>query len=471
MENYSEIGTDLKQLITPEQAHFYRIIPYQKSEDCIIFLTDSIQNVEDFKKEVELILGFKSQIINLETVQIDRLLALHYSITEQSNFKSRRDRYPLDFVESLVAEAIRLKGSDIHIEPMEIDCRIRIRLNGELQERYKISRNDYLGLVNRIKILSNLDISERRLPQDGRFIFQSDQRQLDMRISIIPTLRGEKIVMRLLGADASNLIIDDLGFSEIQLKSYREGLKRTKGIILISGPTGSGKTTTLYATLKLLNSVKKNILTVEDPVEYTLAGINQVQAKFEIGLGFSHVLRSFLRQDPDIIMLGEIRDEETAKIAIRLALTGHLVLSTIHTNSGLGTISRLIDMGVPSYLIADTLLITIAQRLVKKLCNHCKKQEKFDVSFLPQNFQPQNIPDFHFTAVGCKNCLFTGFSERIAVYELIDIDSSLANLIRLNTLSSFSFQSKNIRDIKSNAYQLFIDGSTSLEEIYSILID
>jgi len=471
VNQFSEISTEVRQLITSEQAHYYRIIPFRQSDSYVHFWSDSKQDLNELKREMELILGLQSQIINIDSVQLDRLLAIHYNVTTETNFRPEDDGNSLDFVSNMVKEAVRLKASDIHIEPMEIDCRIRMRLNGELQERYKIPKNEYLGFVNRVKILSNLDISERRLPQDGRFMFDLDQLQIDLRVSIIPTLRGEKIVMRLLGKNAADLRLEALGFSESQLKIYLEGLKKTKGIILLSGPTGSGKTTTLYATLKVLNSIKKNILTVEDPVEYTLDGINQVQAKFEIGLGFSSVLRSFLRQDPDIIMLGEIRDEETAKLAIRLALTGHLVLSTIHTNSGLGTVHRLIDMGVPAYLIADTLIITIAQRLVRKLCHHCKKLTPFKRELLPPDFHPNMLPDQHFIPNGCNECLFTGFSGRIAVYELISVDAFLSSLIRSNNLSSFSFEERNILDIKSNAYKLFIEGTTSLDEIYPILVD
>ena len=261
-------------------------------------------------------------------------------------------------------------------------------------------------MINKIKILSNLDITEKRLPQDGRINYQYGDQKFDIRVSVCPTLYGEKAVLRLLNNDASNIDIRNLGIHEKGLDTYLKGVHKPNGIILISGPTGSGKTTTLYATLKELNSIDRNITTIEDPIEYTLDGINQVQLKEDIGLTFSSALRSFLRQDPDIIMLGEIRDGETAQMAIRASLTGHLVLSTIHTNSAWGIISRLIDMGVPRFLIANTLNLAVAQRLVRKLCEHCKKtvpvSEVNGASEVADDVPELAIP------VGCDHCHFTG---------------------------------------------------------------
>src|SRR5690606_16390653 len=248
------------------------------------------------------------------------------------------------------------------------------------------------------------------------------QYKFDIRVSILPTLHGEKVVLRLLNNDATNISLEGLGLGERDLSNYLEGVQRPSGMVLISGPTGSGKTTTLYATLKLLNEEKRNIVTVEDPIEYTLEGINQVQLKEDIGLTFTAALRSFLRQDPDVIMLGEIRDGETAQMAIRAALTGHLVLSTIHTNSAWGTISRLIDMGVPPFLLSNTINCSVAQRLVRKLCGDCKISAPVSVADLPLQYNAANAPAEHQIAVGCEKCHYTGYKGRQAIYEIIPID-------------------------------------------------
>ena len=265
-------------------------------------------------------------------------------------------------------------SSDIHIEPYEKYSRVRFRIDGHLIEQFKVNQSQYPQIVNQVKIKAGLDISQKRLSQDGRIAINAEGNEFDIRVSCLPTLHGEKIVMRILKRDTSDINLEHLGFTKKELQVYKEGIKNPNGIILISGPTGSGKTTTLYGTLKLLNEESRNITTIEDPIEYTLEGINQVQLKEDIGFDFPSALRTFLRQDPDIIMVGEIRDEKTANMAIKAALTGHLVFSTIHTNSAWATISRLIDMNIPPFLIASTLKISMAQRLVRKLCPKCKKE-------------------------------------------------------------------------------------------------
>ncbi|HLA55562.1 MAG TPA: GspE/PulE family protein, partial [Flavobacterium sp.] len=372
-----------------------------------------------------------------------------------------------DFIEKLLSEAKSLKCSDIHFEVYEESSRIRFRIDGQLIERYKVDRENYLELVNKIKIKAKLNITEKRLPQDGRITTGS----FDIRVSILPTLFGEKIVMRLLGQDASNIDLNTLGLQEAELFHYLEAVKKPNGIILISGPTGSGKTTTLYATLRLLNDSKRNIVTVEDPIEYTLRGINQVQLKEDIGLTFASALKSFLRQDPDVIMLGEIRDSETALMAIRASLTGHLVLSTIHTNSAVGTISRLIDMGVPSYLISETLNLSVAQRLVRKLCPNCKTEAVFQAGDFPLNYKfPYQISTYSKPS-GCNKCFHTGYKGRTAIYEVLTIDHIAAQAIKNNTLSQLSESDENYKSLSDKAYDILAKGETSLEEIYSILIN
>jgi type IV pilus assembly protein PilB len=278
------------------------------------------------------------------------------------------------------------------------------------------------------------------------------------------------VVLRLLNNDATNIDLFTLGFEEGDLNNYLEGVKRPNGIVLISGPTGSGKTTTLYATLKLLNKNTRNILTIEDPIEYTLDGINQVQLKENIGLTFAAALRTFLRQDPDVIMVGEIRDPETANMAIRAALTGHLVLSTIHTNSAWGTISRLMDMGIPPFLVANTLNTSVAQRLLRMLCPHCKQEQVMDQNLFPRSFHPPYALTTHWLAKGCDQCYFTGYKGRKAVYEVIPLDQELAVEVKAGQQQpELLLKERGIRSIGANAFELFAQGLTSLEEVYPLL--
>ena len=311
-----------------------------------------------------------------------------------------------------------------------------------------------------------MDISEKRLPQDGRINLTTKSEDFDIRVSSLPTLQGEKLVLRILSKNNVDIQLNKLGFTIEELKTYKKTIKKPNGIILISGPTGSGKTTTLYATLKELNKEETNILTIEDPVEYTLEGVNQVQLKEDIGLDFSSTLKTFLRQDPDIIMVGEIRDVATAKMAIRAALTGHLVLSTIHTNSAWGTVSRLIDMGVPSFLIASTLNISIAQRLVRKLCDNCKKEEQTSV-----DSKLHNTLKSHFIAVGCEECYQTGYKGRKAIYEIIPATKEIISFIKKEELEIDTYLKANkIKTLQNNAIELVKKGVTSIDEVYSLII-
>ncbi|TXD72833.1 type II/IV secretion system protein [Aequorivita antarctica] len=411
-------------------------------------------------EEIELLLGTEVVLEPWGNDAINKALSQYYR-SEGNKVAGTEFKLGNDFLENLIWEAKSNSSSDIHFEIFRDAARIRFRIDGKLIERYKVKIEDYPELVNKIKIKSNLNISEKRLPQDGRINYND----FDIRVSILPTLHGEKIVMRILGKDTSDLSIEMLGMSEDEKNTYLQAVDATKGIILISGPTGSGKTTTLYATLKLLNKMTTNILTIEDPIEYTMEGINQVQLKEEIGLTFASALKTFLRQDPDIIMLGEIRDEQTAQMAIRASLTGHLVLSTIHTNSAVGTLSRLMDMGIPPFLIAETLRISVAQRLVRKLCNHCKKlsQEKGN-SILGY----EDLPE-HYIPIGCNECYHTGYKGRVAIYELIPVDQKIIDLIK--TGNSNMANELNYKKLSEKAFDLVKKGITTFEEVYPILIE
>jgi type IV pilus assembly protein PilB len=476
MDNIEQIVllTEHLHLLTKEQAWHYYVLPQNASDGQLTLYCRNTIHSEDLAEELEVLLGLTVSLIPIPADDVLKLLSKYYIkqnvTTESPAYQSGRNTE--DFLINLIAEAKSLKSSDIHIESYENKCRVRIRIDGMMVERYLLKREDYPALVNKIKIYANLDISEKRLPQDGRINFREQAMQFDIRVSILPTLHGEKIVLRLLNNDATDIDLNSLGFSAFDLDNYLQGAKRPNGILLISGPTGSGKTTTLYATLKLLNKETRNILTIEDPVEYTLEGINQVQLKESIGLNFSAALRTFLRQDPDVIMVGEIRDTETANMAIRAALTGHLVLSTIHTNSAWGTVSRLIDMGIPPFLVASTLNTTVAQRLVRLLCPHCKKGSDFDVSLYPKQFKPFQVVERHFQANGCDQCYYTGYKGRRAIYEVIPIDQELALEIKNGHMYIQELlQQRHIHTLAENAFNLFSEGQTTIEEIFPLLFN
>ncbi|WP_417873527.1 GspE/PulE family protein [Xanthomarina gelatinilytica] len=462
------IDTRLKQLLNSEQAYYYRVIPIKLDNNTITFKTDKFTN--DLQQELQVVFDKNILLLEETTEHIQKYLATNFR--KQSDAHKTDLQYSNDFLEKLLMSAKNIGSSDIHFEPYETRCRVRFRLDGKLKEYYIISLDEYPVIINKIKIKAGLDISEKRLPQDGRITIKTNNQELDIRVSTLPTLHGEKIVLRLLSKDAENIHLEDLGFTEKELRTYKETIKKPNGIVLISGPTGSGKTTTLYATLKLLNDDNTNILTIEDPIEYTLEGVNQVQLKENIGLDFASTLRTFLRQDPDVIMVGEIRDAKTANMAIRAALTGHLVLSTIHTNSAWATISRLIDMDIPSFLIASTLNVSVAQRLVRLLCPDCKVKQETTKNMLPENFKIPLGLEYHFKPVGCHRCHHTGYHGRKAIYEIIPITKSVISLIKQNELEIDAYITKhNIPTLKSNAVELLIQGQTSIEEVYALLTD
>jgi type IV pilus assembly protein PilB len=458
----------IQQLVKAEQAYHYRIIPVRKEGELITFQTDVTDRVS-LQTELSILLDFPTQLEEDSTENINRYLSTNYRKSTSNTISTIH--YSTDFLEKIVVNAKEIGSSDIHFEPYEKKARVRFRLDGKLKEQFHIATDEYPVLINKIKIRAQLDISEKRLPQDGRITIVTNHEDFDIRVSILPTLHGEKAVLRILSKDTGHIDINSLGFTEKELITYLENIKKPNGIVLISGPTGSGKTTTLYATLKKLNLPNTNILTVEDPIEYTLEGINQVQLRENIGLDFATTLRTFLRQDPDIIMVGEIRDVNTANMAIRAALTGHLVLSTIHTNSAWATVSRLIDMGIPSFLIASTLNVSVAQRLVRKLCIHCKSEQDVSSALFPTGFEIPEDLQKHFEARGCEQCYHTGYSGRKAIYEILPIDTELSTLIKNNQLAIDNYiEEKEIFTLKKNALSLIKEGTTSIEEVFSLLL-
>lgn len=372
------------------------------------------------------------------------------------------------FVNNLLELAVQEKASDVHIEPLEQFTRVRLRIDGILRNFGEVPRSNHNSIVSRIKILSSLDIAEKRLPQDGRVEVQIDERRIDLRVSTLPVIDGEKIVIRLLDKTQHLLDLDNLDLNEDNLKSYRKIINANHGMVLITGPTGSGKSTTLYATLQQLNTVDKNIITIEDPIEYKIAGVNQLAVSQKIGLTFAKGLRSIVRQDPNIIMVGEIRDEETARIAVQAALTGHLVFSTLHTNSAVGAITRLLDIGIEPYLLAAALRGVVAQRLVRRICLHCRRQ--YSASAIELNIlgrkPEENINLYEGT--GCEFCNGTGYTGRLAVQEVLDITPALQNLIAKGSVEESILEvakADGFRSLAWDCQEKILAGHTTVAEM------
>ena len=372
-------------------------------------------------------------------------------------------------VDLLIRQAIEEGASDIHLEPHRNKLSLRYRVDGVLYDMPSPSSALYLPIISRVKILSKMDIAEKRLPQDGGFMVKMGKRLIDLRVSSLPTIYGEKIVLRILDKSRIPLNLAKLGFLPQELKIIRKGLDASYGLVFLTGPTGSGKSTTLYAALNEVKSVAKNILTVEDPVEYRVDGINQVQVKPEIGLTFANALRCFLRQDPDIILIGEVRDLETAEMTIRAALTGHLVFSTLHTNDAMSTINRLVDIGVPNYLVVASLRLIIAQRLIRKLCPDCKEPCEVKAGDIPQNIV-LNSPVIY-RAKGCEKCNLIGYKGRLVINEVVLIDEEIRTAISKGLSSSQIMEvarKKGALTLLESGIKRVEEGITSLEEVLSV---
>ena len=375
------------------------------------------------------------------------------------------------FVNYLIFDAIKQGASDIHIEPKEKQLKIRYRIDGVLFEAMNPPHTMHAAIVSRLKIMSNLDISERRLPQDGRIRAVVHGRKVDLRLSTLPTAYGEKVVMRILDNRSISVGLDDLGFGENELTIWKSQIDQPHGIILVTGPTGSGKTTTLYASLRQMDANKLNISTVEDPVEYHLSSVNQTQVHSKIGMTFSAALRALLRQDPDVVMLGEIRDKETAEIAVQASLTGHLVLSTLHTNDAPSSITRLINIGVEPYLISAALNGILAQRLVRKICSHCKEE------FVPSDEMREFLQlrgfasEKTFKGKGCDRCRKTGYSGRLGIYELLVMDDTLRDMVTANpdvTQLRKLCRERGLVTLRDDGFTKVMKGQTTVDEILRV---
>ena len=375
----------------------------------------------------------------------------------------------IKFINTIIENALINNASDIHIEPFENELRVRYRVDGVLREIMKVNVGMIDPVISRIKIMAELNIAEKRNPQDGRVNFRAKGRVIDIRISVVPTIFGEKVVMRLLDKSSFSLDIDKMGFNRTEKDLISSIISRPNGIVLVCGPTGSGKTTTLYTILNVLNDASKNIITIEDPVEYNMNGVNQMQVNNKIGFTFASGLKNILRQDPDIILIGEIRDKETAEISVRSALTGHLVLSSIHTNSAIGTVTRLMDMGIEPFLISSTLSGIIAQRLIRKICSNCGETYISDES----EMKILNIdsPIDLKKGRGCSYCNNTGYKGRVGVFEIIDIDREVKDLINAGSSESVMeacARKKGVKFLRDACIEKVTQGVTSIEELLRV---
>ncbi|MBD3231992.1 type II secretion system protein GspE [Candidatus Dependentiae bacterium] len=395
-------------------------------------------------------------------------------VIEEKDILEMANEAPIvKLVNHILYQAVKEDASDIHIEPFEKELRVRYRIDGAMYQKFLPPKRYQDAIISRIKIMANLNIAEKRLPQDGRIEIKVGNKSIDIRVSILPCNFGERVVMRLLDKSKGIINLESLNFSERDYQVVTRNIARPNGIFLISGPTGSGKTTTLYAILNKLNQPDVNIITVEDPVEYTINGVNQVQVKEDIGLTFANALRSILRQDPDIVLLGEIRDQETAQISTQAALTGHLVLSTIHTNNAPATITRLIDMGIEPFLIASSLICVMSQRLVRKLCDNCKKTYQPDEELIKRLglTLDEAAKITFYQPIGCDECFNTGFKGRMAIFEVMEIDDEISHLI-VEKADASVIKRKAIQHgmstLAQDGLRYIKNGTTTIDEVLSV---
>ncbi|MBU0985257.1 MAG: type IV-A pilus assembly ATPase PilB [candidate division Zixibacteria bacterium] len=493
-----ELNPDVVRLIPVDIARKFKVIAISKinktllvaiSDPNNIYVLDALKFItgctvqpalaaqEDILKAIEQYYkdgGELSEIVKgMEMDEDLEVVSTEEGPSETDLMSQIQDKPLVKLVDSIIGDAIRMGASDIHFEMYEKRIRVRYRIDGELTEMAPLPFKYRAAIVSRIKIMADLDISERRLPQDGRIKIKILGRTVDLRVSSLPTIFGEKVVMRILDPQALKVDMTQLGFREQDLQKFHEKIHSPYGIILVTGPTGSGKTTTLYSALQQLNTIDVNIMTAEDPVEFNFEGINQVAVKSEIGLTFAAALRSFLRQDPDIVMLGEIRDGETAEIAIKAALTGHLVFSTLHTNDAPSSVTRLMDMGTPHYLVASATQLIMAQRMMKKICPKCKEE----VNLTPEQVESLKVPPEllkgirAFRGRGCSSCGETGKAGRTGIYEVMPISPALEDLILQKAPDSELRKvalAEGMFSLRMSAVEKMKQGIVSIDELFAV---
>jgi type IV pilus assembly protein PilB len=496
-----EIAQEVLSILPPKVVKNHRIVPWDRRPDTLVFVTDDPINIlaADYFKKIANIEGIKNvEVIVTFKEEIDQLIDKYYGQDEMEDLTTmlqeassatidmdlpnvediEEDEETLalqapvvKIVNLIFVEALRRRASDIHLEPLEKKFRVRFRIDGVLYEIVSPPKRIEKAVIARIKLMSKMDIAEKRLPQDGRIMLDIGGRPIDFRVSTLPGIYGESVVLRILDKTKMLIGLDKLGFLPDDLEKWNNILKFTGGLVLVTGPTGSGKTTTLYASLQQLNTIDRKIMTVEEPVEYQIPGINQTPVNTEIGLSFANVLRAFLRQSPDVILVGEIRDKETADIALRAALTGHLVFSTLHTNDAPSAITRLIDLGMPPFLVASAVQGVMAQRLVRVLCQYCKEKiepdEKLRKILKIKEGEEVNVC----RPKGCNECGFTGFYGRIGIFEIFIMNDELRDL----TLKRVSADELRKVAEKSGMRSMFDDGIlkvkmglTTLDEVVSV---
>ena len=438
-----EIDMRLFSKVSYSQLIKYNIIPVEENDLNVLIVfddpldmaaQDSIQRLFP-KKPIRIAIARPQQIHkHLQRLEINESIKglvtdIRKDLNQEGNNDDEESPAVLKLIDIILKSSIFAGASDIHIEALEKSCAIRERVDGMLRQTFTFDKDIFNPLASRMKLLSNLDIAEKRKPQDGRFSATVAKKPYDFRVSTLPTIDGESIVLRILDKSKAMIKLEDAGMSKFCLDRFNEAIKVPYGIVLVTGPTGSGKTTTLYGALNAIKDVKDKIITVEDPVEYQMSGLQQVQVRANVGLSFSAALRSILRQDPDKIMIGEIRDQETLRIAIQAALTGHLVLSTLHTNDAISAVTRILDMGIEEYLVSGALVAIQAQRLVRKICSHCKKETALDPALYKEvkEYLPEN-PIFY-KGAGCKECGHSGYSGREMISEVLSISETMARMI------------------------------------------
>jgi type IV pilus assembly protein PilB len=490
-----EVDPAATALIPEEMARRYSMIPIKiEGGNLIVAMADpsNVFAVDDLRiitgYEIKPVVATESEINNvinqfsrmdqdveamIESVEGEEVEAASIEVEEEVEDE---DAPIVKLVNYVLTEAVRSRAADVHIEPQEDDLRVRYRIDGVLHEVMRSPKKIQLGMITRLKIMANMDIAERRLPQDGRFSLIVDGRPIDFRVASLPTIHGEKIVLRLLEKESIMMTLEQLGFSEETLKRFKSSLSKPYGAIFVTGPTGSGKTTTLYAALNILNSIEKNIITVEDPVEYRLSGVAQVQVNPKAGLTFAAALRSILRNDPDIVMIGEIRDQETALIAIESALTGHLVLSTLHTNDAPSAITRLTEMGLETFLISSAVDCIVCQRLARLLCPKCKEPYTPSLEALQRVGFPlgegEEIPTLY-RPKGCDYCSQTGYRGRTGVFEVMLMSEEIERLTveRASTEEIKKVAiSEGMRTLREEGLLKVKAGITSIEEIMRVIV-
>jgi len=485
----SNIDPEIPKLINENLARRHILIPIKKEGNRLIVAMADPLNIFA-RDDVSIATGLDVEPVTSSRLSINNAIEQYYGKQRAEKaieeFKKQYDIGSINelledsinetdsapvvrLINSVISQAVKLKASDIHIEPAETMIRIRFRIDGELQEVMKPEKSAHSAIVTRIKIMGKMDIAEKRIPQDGRIELTVDGKEIDMRISSIPTVFGEKIVIRLLDRENFLTTKTQLGFSAHNMMLLDKLIKFPNGIILVTGPTGSGKSTTLYALLKELNKIRTNIITIEDPVEYRLDGINQVQVNAKAGMTFANGLRSILRQDPDIIMVGEIRDAETAQIAVRASITGHLVLSTMHTNDAPSTVTRLVDMGIEPYLVAASVVGVVAQRLVRKICPNCKTS--YDAEHYEKELLKEDRELTLHRGKGCSACNGTGYKGRTAIHEVMPVHKEIRNLIEKKASIDIIRTASAAHDtisLRESCKQLVLDGVTTIDEMIRV---